>query len=94
MANAGPSGKHRRFGSEDPIIEDENVMERSEPTPSFAAESDDDAPPEAVSLGAGKEQVATKDKVLREREQRAAQLRKEANKAKAAVLKARKDARE
>lgn len=112
MPSAGPSNKHRRFGSEEPTGEEDQVIDRPGRVSSPALETDDeDAPPEAVSLGAGKEQVTKRDKILRENDlryalmlefcqsypysvSRTARLRKEANKAKAAELKARKDARE
>ncbi|KIO32223.1 hypothetical protein M407DRAFT_111827 [Tulasnella calospora MUT 4182] len=94
MASIGPSSKHRHFGSEEPIEEEDIVIRRPDRVASPAPESDDDAPPEAVSLGAGKEEVVKRDRAIRERDLQAARLRKEANKVKAAELKARKEARE
>ncbi|KAG8956342.1 hypothetical protein FRC04_004422 [Tulasnella sp. 424] len=95
MPSAGPSNKHRRFGSEEFTEEEDQVIYRPGRVSSPALETDDeDAPPEAVSLGAGKEEVTKRDKILRENDLRTARLRKEANKAKAAELKARKDVRE
>ncbi|KAG9050725.1 hypothetical protein FS837_003063 [Tulasnella sp. UAMH 9824] len=95
MASLRPSSKHRRFGSEEPIEGEDIDISRLDRVASPASESDDDdAPPEAVSLGAGKEQVAQRDRIIRERDLNAARQRKEANKAKAAELKARKEARE
>ncbi|KAG8894405.1 hypothetical protein FRC00_009022, partial [Tulasnella sp. 408] len=95
MASLRPSSKHRRFGSEEHIEGEDLDTSRLDRVASPASESDDDdAPPEAVSLGTGKEQVAQRDKLIRERDLRAARQRKEANKAKAAELKARKEARE
>ncbi|KAG8920557.1 hypothetical protein FRC01_000704 [Tulasnella sp. 417] len=93
MPSIGPPSKHRRFGSEDSIGEDVDIRGPDRVASPASESDDDDAPPEAVSLGAGKEQVVQRDKIIRERDLRAARQRKEANKAKAAELKARKDAR-